>query len=182
MEDFANGPAGRYMDLPRGLCIQTGYGQLILGRGVEASNSLPPLGEEYRLSVPASEDEEITKIPGWRITARLVPSSDVQVKDPLIASLSLDAIGDSLRIRTRRPGDRFQPFGMDSEKKLQDFYVDEKIPRALRDRVPLLVSERGITWVVGHRIAHWARVRDVVGGSGPMALRIEFEEAAAIGV
>jgi tRNA(Ile)-lysidine synthase len=40
---------------------------------------------------------------------------------------------------------------MDGQKKLQDFFVDEKVPRAERGRVPLVVSPRGIVWVVGHR-------------------------------
>ena len=179
MEDFATGPPGRDMHLPRGLHLHVGYGQLILSRGVEAQNPFPPLVGEHQLSLPTSEDEEVTEIPGWRITARLVSSSEVQVADPLIASLSLDAMGDSLQIRTRRPGDRFQPFGMDREKKLQDFYVNEKVPRAWRDRIPLIVSERGIAWVVGHRIAHWARVEERDGGTDHMALWIRFEEVTS---
>ena len=182
MEDFATGPPGRDMNLPRGLHLHTGYGQLILGRGMDAQNPLPPLGGEHRLSLPTSGDKEVTEIPGWRITARLVPSSEVHVVDPLIASLSLGAIGGSLRIRTRRPGDRFQPFGMDREKKLQDFYVNEKIPRAWRDRIPLIVSERGIAWVVGHRIAHWARLKERDGGTDNMALWIRFEDLTSTGV
>ena len=47
---------------------------------------------------------------------------------------------------------------MAHHKKLQDFFTDSRVPRAWRDRVPLLVSEQGIAWVVGYRIAHWARV------------------------
>ena len=182
MEDFATGPPGRGMDLPRGLHLCTGYGRLIFRRGVEAANPFPPLEGEHQLSLPTSENEVVTEIPGWRISARLVPLSEAQVADPFMAGLSLGAIGDSLRIRTRRPGDRFQPFGMDREKKLQDFYVNEKIPRAWRDRIPLVVSERGIAWVVGHRIAHWARVKERDEGADNMALWIKFEEVTSIGV
>ena len=47
---------------------------------------------------------------------------------------------------------------MTGHKKLKDFLIDEKVPRAHRDRIPLLVTPRGIAWVPGHRIAHWARV------------------------
>ena len=43
---------------------------------------------------------------------------------------------------------------MSGEKKLQDFFVDEKVPRLQRGRVPLLCAFDGrIAWVVGHRIA-----------------------------
>jgi tRNA(Ile)-lysidine synthase len=47
---------------------------------------------------------------------------------------------------------------MAGHKKLQDFMVDAKIPESWRDRVPLLVTPRGIAWVAGYRIANWARV------------------------
>ena len=71
----------------------------------------------------------------------------------------LDAarVGASVWLRTRAPGERFQPLGMFHTKKLQDFMVDEKIPREWRERVPLLVTPRGIAWVVGCRVAEWAR-------------------------
>ena len=64
------------------------------------------------------------------------------------------ALGDAPFLRTWREGDRFQPLGMTGEKKLQDFFVDEKVPRRERGRVPLLCAADGrIAWVVGYRIA-----------------------------
>ena len=53
---------------------------------------------------------------------------------------------------------------------MQDFMVDAHIPRSWRDRVPLLVTPRGIAWVVGWRIAHGARVTPGTRD----ALRVEF--------
>jgi tRNA(Ile)-lysidine synthase len=64
-----------------------------------------------------------------------------------------------LRVRFRRPGDRFQPLGMAEAKRLQDFLVDSRVPRHQRARLPLVVADNGIVWVVGQRIAHWARLR-----------------------
>jgi len=75
------------------------------------------------------------------------------------AWLDRESLVGALSLRTRRPGDRFQPLGMSREKKLQDFFTDAKVPRIWRDRVPLLVSERGIAWVAGHRIADWAAIK-----------------------
>jgi tRNA(Ile)-lysidine synthase len=48
---------------------------------------------------------------------------------------------------------------MNAPKKLQDFFVDEHVPRVERDRVPLFECERGIAWVGGLRIAEWAKPR-----------------------
>ena len=72
-----------------------------------------------------------------------------------------DALGDGLFVRTWENGDRFQPLGMSDTKKLQDFFVDEKVPRLKRGRVPLVCAADGrIAWVVGQRIAEPFKVRD----------------------
>ena len=64
-----------------------------------------------------------------------------------------------LAVRNRRPGDRFRPFGLDGQKKLQDFLVDRKVARADRDRVPLVVDENDrILWVAGYEIDEAFRV------------------------
>ena len=75
-----------------------------------------------------------------------------------IACLDADIVGAVPVVRTRRAGDRLQPLGMGVSKRLQDFMVDEKVPRAWRDRVPLVCSDEGIMWVVGWRISERAKV------------------------
>ena len=98
---------------------------------------------------------------GWTIGLEVVPpGSHISLQDSdgdaVSAFLDLEALGDVVKIRTRIPGDRFQPLGMSGTKKLQDFFTDAKVPRQQRDSIPLLVCERGIAWVVGHRVAQWA--------------------------
>ncbi len=64
-----------------------------------------------------------------------------------------------LTVRSRRPGDALRPLGGPGRRKLQDVFVDRKLARADRDRVPLVVDESGrIIWVVGHTIADEFRV------------------------
>ncbi len=64
-----------------------------------------------------------------------------------------------LSIRAWQPGDRFQPLGVRGTKKLQDFFVDLKVPKAARAEVPLVCAGDTIAWVVGHRIAEPFRYR-----------------------
>jgi tRNA(Ile)-lysidine synthase len=76
-------------------------------------------------------------------------------------SMDADALGEGLVVRTWENGDRFQPLGMSETKKLQDFFVDEKVPRLRRGRVPLVCTADGrIAWVVGQRIAEAFKVTD----------------------
>ena len=70
------------------------------------------------------------------------------------------AAAGTLAVRTRRAGDRFRPLGSPGRKKLQDYFVDRKVPRDDRDRVPLVTTGDGrIVWVAGHGIAEEFRVR-----------------------
>jgi bifunctional protein TilS/HprT len=71
-----------------------------------------------------------------------------------------DAIGNGLRIRQFRPGDRFWPLKAAGFKKVGDFFTDEKVPLHLRNRVPILESERGIVWVCGYRLDHRFRLTE----------------------
>jgi tRNA(Ile)-lysidine synthase len=58
-----------------------------------------------------------------------------------------------LVVRGRRAGDRIRPRGLGGSKKLQDLLVDRKVPRAERDRVPVVADATGrLVWVVGHAV------------------------------
>jgi len=71
----------------------------------------------------------------------------------------LDAAGEELTLRTRRPGDRFVPLGLGAAKKLKDFFIDQRVPRAERDRTLVVCGREGIVWVVGLRLDERARLR-----------------------
>jgi tRNA(Ile)-lysidine synthase len=76
--------------------------------------------------------------------------------------ISADTPG--LVVRTRRPGDRLAG----RRRKVQDVFVDAKVPRAERDAWPLVVSEVGVVAVPGIAVAPgWEGVvsADLVGGS-----------------
>ena len=49
-------------------------------------------------------------------------------------------------VRGRRPGDRLQPMGMQGHKKLQDYYIDRKIPQRERDAAPVIAAGRDVLW------------------------------------
>ena len=161
------GPAGKRLSLPGGLVFYVDYGACILGRGEGVPCPLPALEGEHRLNVPGE-----TLLPGWRVSARILdPPPPRGEPSPWRACLDFDQAGPNLVVRGRRPGDRFQPLGLEASKKLQDFMVDVKIPRPWRSRVPLVCSPQGILWVVGWRVGHLARLTS----DTKRALLLEFE-------
>ncbi|MDF3002108.1 MAG: tilS, partial [Bacillota bacterium] len=81
-----------------------------------------------------------------------------------ICSLSLDKLRTSEAapiLRTRKSGDYIVPFGMSGRKKLQDFFVDAKIDKMERDRIPIVSIGAEVIWIVGSRISENFKVEDV---------------------
>ena len=72
---------------------------------------------------------------------------------PGIEFFDADKIGDEIILRHWRAGDRFQPIGLKSAVKLQDLFVNAKIPAARRRELVLATATDGeIFWVEGLRI------------------------------
>ncbi len=64
-----------------------------------------------------------------------------------------DMVGERITLRHWRAGDRFQPIGMKSALKLQDWFVNQRIPHARRRELVVAVAQTGgIFWVEGLRI------------------------------
>ena len=83
------------------------------------------------------------------------------------ADLSSAIIEDGLCIRPRRDGDEYRYGGM--THKLKKMLIDAKIPRDLRDRIPVLADSRGVVWVPGFG------VRDD-GGTEPLHASLYYSE------
>lgn len=171
-------PVGTMLNLPGGLEFWVEYDCVGLGfpdKG-EGNCPFPPLSGEHSLNIPGE-----TVLPGWRVAASILTQKEVPQKclqpekaadGNFIACMDFRLAGQKLWVRTRYDGDRFQPLGLSEAKKLQDFMVDAKIPRAWRDRVPLVCSPQGIAWVVGYRIADSVKLTERT----EQVLRLEFKQ------
>ena len=76
------------------------------------------------------------------------------------AFLDYGKIKPPLKVRIWRSGDKFYPLGMQEEKKLQDFFVDSKIPVNLRRLIPVFMDSEKIIWIGNHRIDDRVRVTE----------------------
>jgi tRNA(Ile)-lysidine synthase len=141
-------------------------------------SATPPNVFEYPLSIPgevvlpqagcAISAEPVAS--GVNSSARAAVSNDVPGAD--VAIVRADLCRGSLKVRNRRPGDHFRPAGGGRRKKLQDFFVDTKVARAIRDGVPIVVDGDGrIVWVAGHAIDAAFRVTNPAQGMLILRLR-----------
>ena len=118
--------------------------------------------------VPGSDSFELLlEIPGaveaphgrWTVSASgPMPRHEAHAET---GQVMVDArtLSPGLIVRPRRSGDRLQPLGAPGRKKVQDVFVDRKIPRDDRDREPIVTDEMGrIVWVAGQVLAAPFRV------------------------
>jgi len=75
-----------------------------------------------------------------------------------IGHLDGDRVQLPLRVATRSPGDRMRPLGMDQAKRLQDILVDARVPRHLRDTLPIVSDREEIVWIPAVSVAERKRV------------------------
>ena len=128
-------PSAR-IDLPGGLTARREYGRLILTRLA----SPPPLSA-VELALPG-----LTRAGDWEITCTLERYRG-QAQQPLDFFLDRSA-APALTVRSRQTGDRLTLPGRPG-RSLKKWYVDEKIPRTLRDQLPVLESGGRVAGAAG---------------------------------
>ncbi len=154
---------GSRRDISGGLQMRKGYDDISIERkeaGVEH--------ERYRL-IPIATDKPLrlgAPLLFQGLTICLSPGGHLEGEG---VRLRLPA-GLELRLRTRRPGDRFKPKGMGGRsRKIKAWMIDRKIRRDIRDRIPLICADDqiiaiclGDTWHLADVASEGLREADVI--------------------
>jgi len=166
IEDLIKAEKGA-MDLPGKTRVIRTEDALVFGR-TKAEAVLPKVWK--RISVPGT-----TFIPELKLAFDAgFTGSGVKFGKPKTAEcIDFKKIKEPLYIRTWEKGDRFRPLGMAEVKKLQDFFVDQKVPRGKRGKVPLLVSGKDIIWVCGLRLSDAVKIT----GGTKRILKVSYKRA-----
>jgi tRNA(Ile)-lysidine synthetase-like protein len=110
------GATGAAYELPRGIILTVDSGAVIVSRG---PLDVAAIGHEESHAAPWAGS-----IGAWRLNVTDAPPGAV--------------------VRGRRPGDRVRTRG--GTKKLQDVYVDEKVPRRDRAAAPVVAVGNHVLW------------------------------------
>lgn len=130
--------SSKALNLKSGIDARKDYGRLLISRRQQ-----PVAAYEYMVEVPGVLDVAET---GCRFEF-LVCDAACQ-RQPGDFVLDFDRLSSQLRLRSRRPGDRFQPYGLNGHKKIKDYLIDARIPWAERLRIPVLASPQGRIWAL----------------------------------
>ncbi len=170
MEQLIAGEAGgKGLTLPEAIEVSLIDNVLIFSprvkihRGEGWSPRPLPLGSSTiieELNVTIYTEILTTVLAWWEDATVLQPRDAWRQEGTWWVDMDYGSVEMPLLVRSRQPGDRLQPLGMEGSKKLQDLFVDEKIPKHLRDKVPCIVDGQGIVAVVGLHQAHRTRVTE----------------------
>ncbi len=134
----------------------------------------------------AADGITVVEAAGFKFAASTNPAAvgapaDASMPDSLSSS-SLVAIFDAAKIadaglvaRNFMKGDRMHPMGMRGTRKVHDVFVDRKLPRARRERFPVVTVGGEIAWLPGLARADCA----LVTSTTETVLRVEASEIAA---
>lgn len=136
---------GKEVHLTNNILVSIDYDNIIVRARFEGKN-------DYFYKIPNFGLVNLEEI-GYSFSVDLISVEDYlkRGKDENTSYFDRDKIVGDLGVRNRKAGDRFVPFGMKGSKKIKDYFIDEKISRELRDKIPLIVDRESILWVVGYR-------------------------------
>ncbi len=145
----------RGTDLPGGLQAYREYGQVVL-----AGRRSEPDGQLY---VELQPPDTVELPDGAVLKSRIFPADVVENKKDIPQKaytkwFDYDKIIESLVLRTRRTGDYLIINRQGNRKTLKEYLIEEKIPKSLRDRLPVLADGNHVLWVAGHRISEHYKV------------------------
>lgn len=133
---LAGGQTGKRIDLPGGWRAWNGYEGFFTGPGPE---------------------EKEKQLPDLRFSSFPLEKGMEIPKNQYTKWFDYDRMKDVPFLRFRRTGDYFLlPGG--GKKTLKAYMIDEKIPRQLRDRIPVLADGDHVIWIIGYRISEYYKV------------------------
>ena len=168
LQELFSLPAGRQTDLPYGICAVREYDGIRLYN--KRTGGLEDTGKDREILLPDLSPQPDNgkgqsvqfSLGGWHFDAKVIPRSecpgDIPQKE-YTKWLDYDKIKQCLAVRFRREGDWMTTLKDGGRKKLKGILIDSKIPRHLRDRIPLLASGPEIWWITGGRISERAKIR-----------------------
>ncbi len=138
-----DGKPGDSLDLPHEVKVIKKYSTFLI-------TTAPPV----RIKTRRMDGPGVLEIKeaGMSVEAQIADSPPGKEKNRNVCVLDAGKVSFPLTVRARQDGDFFFPLGFEGKrKKLQDFFVDEKVPRFERDSVPVVLSGEDIIWVAGYR-------------------------------
>lgn len=163
---------GKYIMLPNSIRVINNYGDIHIYKE-ENRQKTQKINKEVELNL---YEENILTNHKLKVTLCITKNKEEIKfdKNPLIKYFDYDKIKGDIKLRYRKNGDRFIPLGMSGSKKLKDLFIDLKIPKEIRDSIPLIIFGDDIAWIVGYRISDKFKINK--NTNNVLKIKIQKEE------
>lgn len=149
--ELVKGTTGKKIDLPKDIVVTNVYGDLKINKRVTENNS-----ENSIIEIKKEEIDKKDIYFGEGIISFNVMDNNKEkynFQNSLIKYVDYDKIINAIVVRYRKQGDRINPIGLKGTKKLKDIFIDMKIPKDVRDTIPIVQIDDDIAWVVGVKVS-----------------------------
>ncbi|HCX59326.1 MAG TPA: tRNA lysidine(34) synthetase TilS, partial [Candidatus Cloacimonas sp.] len=153
IESILCAQGSKYISLPHGIYAVKRYQELLFSNVSEDIR----VAEVEDLIIESERSRVVHMDHRFSFKYLKVLPAEIEEMDGYKVILDADKIVGKIRIRSRRDGDRFIPFGMNGFKKLKDFFIDEKVAKYDRDTIPIFADEEKILWVCPFRLDNRVR-------------------------
>ena len=161
------GATGKSINLSMGLKAEKEYDTLIIRKGNEG------IGDEDPSFIRNIKVTGCTKAGNVSLSTSFVPKNTVKIEKKTYTKLiDYDKIKGGLFLRHRRSGDILVINEAGGHMSLKDYFINEKIPVSLRDRIWLVCDETQVIWVVGYRLSEAFKIRENTG----KVLQLDYTE------
>lgn len=135
--------SGQSFDMPRNCVAKVSSDTILIAHKRKVS---------FDFEFAMKPGDLINVIPGIKCKSMFTEKANFDEKNSVY--IDFDKIKYGISIRNKRDGDKFVPYGMDSYKKLKNFFVDLKIPVYERNKVPIICDGEEVVAVLPYRISN----------------------------
>lgn len=144
------------IDLPNDILAENTYGDIFLksknNLNIDEENDL--INNEIFIPIEKLSNNTL-EFMDYTVKIELIDKkNNIEFSNnDLIKYFDYDNIIEGIIIRTRKDGDKIRPLGMNGNKKLKDIFINNKVPREERDKIPVTCFDNNIAWIVGHKVS-----------------------------
>ncbi len=159
------GQTGSRVDIPHGMMAIKSYSSIVIKKqGEEIIQDF-----EYKLKIPG--ETELKSIQAIITTQILKFDKNESCRDYVDKNkgiytkfFDLSKIGSQkdmdIVARSRKGGDIFKPLNSNGTKKLKEYFIDTKIEREARNKLPLIAINKEIIWIIENKTSDNYKVTD----------------------
>ncbi len=155
------GTGSKELHLPHGLVVYKEYEMGMLQRKDKIRRNgflKAETGGSFQVEIPS-----VITVPGLgKVEFTVFPRQDSQniPEKKYTKWFDYDKISSVVALRTRRPGDFLTINSRMGCQSLQNYFVNQKVPRERRDEIYLLAEGAHILWIPGGRISEYYKINE----------------------